>query len=216
MVGATGFEPATSSTPWKRAIQTALRPDIGRDYSPPGGRMTVPRGRSSTDRAPVFGTGGWGFESLRPRHNLAMSDLPSQVDKLGELLARHALTSIRVKNGDQVIEVRRDPQANHDAANAVPGTHLPAHAATTPLESPRQGIPIPAPMVGTYYRRPIPSDPPFVEVGDRITIGQVIGVIEAMKVFNEVESPISGVVRALVAEDGQLVQEGDTLLLIES
>jgi acetyl-CoA carboxylase biotin carboxyl carrier protein len=141
-----------------------------------------------------------------------MSDLASKVEQLGELLAKHGLTSIRVKEGDQVIEVRRDlssPKATIVAdSQQVRTDHSNAEAAP-------KGQPVPSPMVGTFYRRPLPTDPPYVEEGQRIERGDVIGVIEAMKVFNEVESPIGGVVRKFLASDGQLVQEGEPLLLIE-
>ena len=76
------------------------------------------------------------------------------------------------------------------------------------------GVPITSPMTGIYYSAPSPGSPPFVQVGDEITAGQVIGLIEAMKVFNEVPSPTSGTVSRTVVESGQLVNLGDPLLYI--
>lgn len=141
-----------------------------------------------------------------------MSDLASKVEQLGELLEKHGLTSIRVKEGDQVIEVRRELS---DPKKSVSPSSRQLSNDTANEEPAPRGEPIPSPMVGTFYRRPLPTDPPFVEEGQRIERGDVIGVIEAMKVFNEVESPVGGVVRKFLATDGQLVQEGEPLLLIE-
>lgn len=139
-----------------------------------------------------------------------MSDFESKVDQLGELLRRHGLTSIRVRDGDVVIEVRRDVAASQ----VLTGVSGSVSASAGP-EAGGRAEPIPSPMVGTFYRRPVPTDPPFVEEGERIAPGQVIGVIEAMKVFNEVESPIGGVLTKFLVSDGQLVQEGDALALVE-
>ncbi len=140
-----------------------------------------------------------------------MSDLIGKVDELGELVAKHGLTSIKFKNGDVMIEVRRDlglapslAQTNSHAA--VPISHS---------DPPSKGVEVPSPMVGVFYRKPSPSEPPFVEEGTRIEVGQVIGIIEAMKVFNEVESPFAGIVKKFLVQEGGLVQEGDPLLVLE-
>lgn len=142
-----------------------------------------------------------------------MSDLIGKVEELGEIVAKHGLTSIMLKDGDTVIEVRRD--------NALVGTGMssqPVHVAV-PMgngEAIRPGIEVPSPMVGVFYRRPSPSDPPYVEEGTRIEVGQIIGMIEAMKVFNEVESPSAGIVRKFNVQEGGLVQEGDVILVLDA
>jgi acetyl-CoA carboxylase biotin carboxyl carrier protein len=76
-------------------------------------------------------------------------------------------------------------------------------------------VPVVSPMVGVFYRAPSPGDPPFVEVGDTIHAGQVVGVVEAMKVFNEIISDIEGVVTEVVAEDAALVETGAALLMVK-
>jgi acetyl-CoA carboxylase biotin carboxyl carrier protein len=69
-------------------------------------------------------------------------------------------------------------------------------------------------MAGIFYGAPSPGSPPFVQEGDTVAAGQIIGLIEAMKVFNEIPSPVSGTVKRLVAENGAVVGVGDALLLI--
>ncbi|MBT9252385.1 MAG: acetyl-CoA carboxylase biotin carboxyl carrier protein [Brockia lithotrophica] len=87
----------------------------------------------------------------------------------------------------------------------VPGS---AEEASESLESVR------APLVGTFYARPEPTAPPFVRVGDRVTPDTVVCLIEAMKIFNEIKAGVHGIVHAVLAEDGQLVEYGQPLFLI--
>lgn len=79
-----------------------------------------------------------------------------------------------------------------------------------------QGLVIVAPLTGVYYAAVSPTSPPFVAVGDVVQIGQVIALIEAMKVFNEIQAEVAGRVVAIVAENGQVVHKGDVLLRMES
>ncbi|HPC46868.1 MAG TPA: acetyl-CoA carboxylase biotin carboxyl carrier protein [Deltaproteobacteria bacterium] len=72
-----------------------------------------------------------------------------------------------------------------------------------------------SPLVGTFYRSPSPETPPFVKVGDRVTKNQVLCVIEAMKLMNEIESHVDGIVAAILKQDGERVGYGDQLFIIE-
>lgn len=72
-----------------------------------------------------------------------------------------------------------------------------------------------SPLVGTFYRSPSPDSPPFVEVGTRVEKGQVLCIIEAMKIMNEIESDVSGIIRKILVENGQPVEYGEPLFLIE-
>jgi acetyl-CoA carboxylase biotin carboxyl carrier protein len=78
-----------------------------------------------------------------------------------------------------------------------------------------RGATILAPMTGIYYATPSPASPPFVSIGDVVQVGQAIALIEAMKVFNEVQAEISGRVVELVAQNGEVVQKGDVLIRVE-
>lgn len=97
-------------------------------------------------------------------------------------------------------QVQVEPKAEQPAAEGVDEERL--HKIT-------------APMVGTFYRRPSPDSRPYVEVGDHVEKGQVVCLIEAMKLFNEVKSDVSGVVRKILVEDASPVEFGQVLFLIE-
>jgi acetyl-CoA carboxylase biotin carboxyl carrier protein len=102
----------------------------------------------------------------------------------------------------------------------------------TPLPTPQLGVPsvpgttghliradntvaVVAPLTGVYYAAPSPTSPPFVAVGDVVGAGQVVALVEAMKVFNEIQAEVAGHVTALVASNGNVVQKGDVLIRIE-
>lgn len=90
---------------------------------------------------------------------------------------------------------------------------------TAPISPPTEkkaasGAPVVSPMVGLFYRAPSPNDPNFVEVGDRVEIGQTVGLIETMKVFNEITSEIEGTVLEIKVITGALVETGDVLMTI--
>jgi acetyl-CoA carboxylase biotin carboxyl carrier protein len=78
-----------------------------------------------------------------------------------------------------------------------------------------RSLPIIAPLTGVYYATPSPEEPPFVAVGDVVSVGQVVALIEAMKVFNEIQAEVAGRVTTIVAGNGNVVQKGDVLLRIE-
>ncbi len=87
-------------------------------------------------------------------------------------------------------------------------------ASGTPIKEDKS-VAIVAPLTGVYYASPSPSTPPFVSVGDIVQVGQVVALVEAMKVFNEIQAEVSGRVTALVAPGGEVVQKGDVLIRIQ-
>lgn len=111
------------------------------------------------------------------------------------------------------------------AVKAVPATDVvitPAYAppavipeTATPEVEATTGIPLPSPLVGTFYRTPAPDSPPFVEIGDQVEVDQTVCIVEAMKVFNEITAEHAGIVTAIPAKNGELVQVGQTLMVIE-
>jgi acetyl-CoA carboxylase biotin carboxyl carrier protein len=105
--------------------------------------------------------------------------------------------------------------------SAAPGTTVvlaaqtAAHGGASAPASDHGLVPIVSPMVGVFYRAPSPNDPSFVEVGDTVSVGQVVGVVEAMKVFNEITSDIEGTVAEITAQNAELVETGAPLILVK-
>ncbi|GAC1447060.1 MAG: hypothetical protein PVSMB4_01240 [Ktedonobacterales bacterium] len=83
------------------------------------------------------------------------------------------------------------------------------------ISAPDPTVAIIAPLTGVFYSSPSPSSPPFVQVGETIQAGQIVSIVEAMKVFNEIKSEISGTVTAILAQSGQLVHKGDALVRVK-
>jgi acetyl-CoA carboxylase biotin carboxyl carrier protein len=98
------------------------------------------------------------------------------------------------------------------AAPLAPAPLAAAVEAAPPVES---GHPVTSPMVGTFYRSSQPGNPPFVEIGSQVKEGDTICIIEAMKLLNEIESDKSGTVKAILIENGQPVEFGQPLIIIE-
>ncbi len=137
-------------------------------------------------------------------------------------MEEYRLTEAVLEDGPFRVAFRRNP-----APTAVPtgGYMDSAEAGPAELEDSVEeaaeaapaapiGTPITSPMNGIFYDAPSPTSPPFVKEGDSVTAGDIVGLIEAMKVFNEIPSPVSGVVKRLVAEAGSVVAIGDTLILV--
>lgn len=100
------------------------------------------------------------------------------------------------------------------AAQETPKETTPAPT-SQPAESGKNLVAIKAPMIGTFYRAPSPTSPPYVEIGDKISKGKVVCIIEAMKVMNEIESDVSGTVREILIENAKPIEYGQALFMIE-
>lgn len=121
------------------------------------------------------------------------------------------------ENGTEIVIRRKPGMVLTAAPSAV--AHLDGLAMLPATghgkKSEPQGVAIVAPLTGVYYSSASPSTPPFANVGDAVNVGQVVALVEAMKVFNEITSEISGRVVAMVAKNGEVVQKGDVLLRVE-
>jgi acetyl-CoA carboxylase biotin carboxyl carrier protein len=121
----------------------------------------------------------------------------------------------------------REPQVIYQAmggAPAAPAPAAPAPAPAAPAPAPAakpaapaavDGVEIASPMAGTFYRAPAPGEPAFIKEGDTVTAGQTIGIIEAMKLMNEIEAEVGGTVVKIVAENGKPVTPGQALVVIK-
>ena len=150
-------------------------------------------------------------------------DEAARVRALGEILREFELDAIRLKVGETEYElVRRDPAAAVPMvlpavgpAPAVPaGAPAPAPAAASAGPPPNVKR-VTAPVVGVFYSAPSPGAAPFVAVGDRVAAGQVLCILEAMKLMNEITSEFAGVVNRVLPQNGELVSLGDDLVWIE-
>ncbi len=149
-----------------------------------------------------------------------MSDLKHHIDALAQLMQESGLREGKLCGADWSVEFAREaprpavsfmpaPAQNGGEAVAEPKPAVAQNGPNVPA-----GTPITTPMMGVYYSSSSPDAPPFVNVGDTVTAGQVVGLVEAMKVFNEITSSVSGKVVAVVASNGALVQPGETLVII--
>jgi acetyl-CoA carboxylase biotin carboxyl carrier protein len=144
------------------------------------------------------------------------------IDKLGSLLERSDLVELEVESGETGIVLRKPaalaPTATAPAAVAA-GSDAPA--GTTPAAPAAEPVPaaniktVKAPLTGVFYGASSPGSPPFLTVGQHVAVGQVIGLIEAMKLFNEIKSDQAGRVLRIVAETGKLVKAKQPLIEVE-
>jgi len=130
---------------------------------------------------------------------------------IGELELREAGTEIIIRRRPEMVLVTAPIQQVPGAPQVVTLNGTPA----APAPAIPKGQAVTAPLTGVYYSAPSPSEPPFVNIGDMVHVGQVVALVEAMKVFNEIQSEISGHVVALPAKNGDVVQKGDALIRVE-
>jgi acetyl-CoA carboxylase biotin carboxyl carrier protein len=145
----------------------------------------------------------------------------SRVRALGEILAEFDLDMIRVKVGDAEYElVRREPASGHPLAYppvyaAPPAPALNGTASPAAPVAPERALKVIAPVVGVFYRSASPGAEPFVSVGDRVSVGDTLCILEAMKLMNEITSDYAGIVTRIVPENGELVRLNEELFWIE-
>ena len=148
-----------------------------------------------------------------------------KVKKLIELLEESGISELEISEGEESVRISRHPRAGMQvatqaapimqAAPAAPAA--PATAATAAGErAPRNDEhTVTSPMVGTYYSSASPGAKPFVEIGSEIKVGQILCIIEAMKMMNQIESDKEGRVTAMLAKNGEPVEFGQPLFIIE-
>jgi acetyl-CoA carboxylase biotin carboxyl carrier protein len=142
-----------------------------------------------------------------------------RVEDLINVLEGSSIGELKLTEGETEIIIRRSPHMVLTAAPTMIETHpgLPT-ANGIPASHPSKvdkSLPIVAPLTGVYYSAPSPTTPPFVNMGEIIHVGQVVALVEAMKVFNEINAEVSGRVTSLIAKNGNVVQKGDVLMRVE-
>lgn len=148
-----------------------------------------------------------------------------KIKKLIELLEESGIAEIEIREGEESVRISRQAQGTpvvtqSQAAPAPSAAPAPAAvpppqetAAETPALPP--GHVVKSPMVGVFYRSPSPGAKPFVEVGQRVVVGDILCIIEAMKMLNQIEADKAGTIVAIPVESGQPVEYGQPLLVIE-
>jgi acetyl-CoA carboxylase biotin carboxyl carrier protein len=139
---------------------------------------------------------------------------PKLVRKLADILTDTGLTEIEVEQGGLKIRVAR--QVTMSAAPVTYAAPAAAAAPTAPaVEAAPRGQQVKSPMVGTVYLRPSPDAEAFVKVGDRVAAGQTLLIVEAMKTMNPIPAPVAGVILEMLVGDGEPVEFGEPLVVIE-
>ena len=147
-----------------------------------------------------------------------------KIRKLIELLKETGISEIEIKEGEESLRLSCFSQ---HAAHHI--SHPIAHASVAPLEKPHTPAPVNitaskeaiaghqvcSPMVGTFYLSASPDAPPFVQIGKHVNVGDTLCIIEAMKMFNEIEADRSGTIKAILVENGEPVEFGQALFVID-
>ncbi len=128
-----------------------------------------------------------------------------------------SLSKIRLEREDVTIELEKPTPLTHPVSQTVAPSvvHTVEEKPKTPAKEEPTGTPVKAPLVGTYYEAPAPDQPPFVRVGSRVSKGDTLCIIEAMKVMNEIPAPCDGIVKAIHPSNGEMVMYGQTIVEIE-
>ena len=159
-----------------------------------------------------------------------------ELKELIEFLIEKDIAEFELERGDVKVKIKRagehmmvhphaeprfyavpaaPPPAAEIGAVPVPGTTAPAAATPPPAPVPEENLQaVKSPIVGTFYEAPSPGAPPFVKVGDQVEVGQVLCIVEAMKLLNEIESDVAGEIVKKLATNGQPIEYGQELFAI--
>ena len=143
-----------------------------------------------------------------------------KVKKLMELLEESGMSEIEIKEGEESVKISRygnSPAPSHSFVQQQAPASMPPVAAVPIItdEPATTGQSLTSPMVGTYYSAPSPTAKPFVTVGQQIKQGDTIGIVEAMKIMNQIEAEQSGTVLQILVKDGEAVEFGQSLIIVE-
>lgn len=154
----------------------------------------------------------------------------SEIRDLIDFISQSGLNEVNIETKELKLHVKREPDQKVMKASAAPMV-MPAHApmvappvahaaapapkAEKPAAAPSKTVDIKSPMIGTFYRSANPDSPPFASVGDKVTKGQTVCIIEAMKLFNEIESEVSGTIVKVMIENASPVEYDQVLFVVE-
>ncbi len=144
-----------------------------------------------------------------------------ELQELVKLVEESNISELEIWEGNKKVRIAKNqpsPGGSASTGHSTPGAHPPEHSENKrPVEKLASNLKeITSPMVGTFYRSPAPDVDPFVDVGHSVTVGQTVCIVEAMKLMNEIGAEFSGTVREVLVENGQPVEFGQPLFVIEA
>lgn len=162
---------------------------------------------TETERQPLV----WRVKALAEAiEDSEVSELDLTEDGVRILIKRHQAPVVLTSPAEARTTARRGTSHRRAHANGA----SPASSGKG-ASAPEPGVAVVAPLTGVFYSAPSPNSPPFVQPGEPIQPGQVVCIVEAMKVFNEIKAEVSGTIAAILPKDGQLVQKGDALIRVK-
>ncbi len=143
-----------------------------------------------------------------------------KVKKLMELLEESGMAEIEIKEGEESVKISRygnSPAPSHSFVQQQAPTSVPPVVAVPVIadEPSTVGQSLTSPMVGTYYSAPSPTAKPFITIGQQVKQGDTIGIVEAMKIMNQIEAEKSGIVLQILVKDGEAVEFGQPLIIVQ-
>ncbi len=141
-----------------------------------------------------------------------------KIKTLIELVENSGIAELEISEGEERVRISRSSQVQHVYASSAPQPQFAAPAPAAPAAAAAPAAPeghiVKSPMVGSFYRSASPGSKPFVDIGQAVSSGDTLCIIEAMKLLNEIESDQSGVIKAILVENGQAVEFGQPLFII--
>ena len=146
-----------------------------------------------------------------------------KLKKLIDLVEESGISELELTEGEEKVRISRALMPSQTAVQYVAAPNMqattgqvsPVPTAAEPVVAEVEGHEVKSPMVGTFYRSSSPDAKPFVDVGTKVAVGDTLCIIEAMKLLNEIESDVAGVVKKILLENGQPVEYGEPLFIIE-
>lgn len=140
-----------------------------------------------------------------------------KINQLIKLLNEHGLSEIEFSEGDQSIRIKRDtsPTPTTSVQPSPINTIKPIHTVSAAFEAEIEGHKVRSPLVGTFYRSPNPGSPPYVTEGQTVKKGEILCIVEAMKMMNHIEADKAGAIKAILVEDATPVEFNQPLFVIE-
>ena len=142
-----------------------------------------------------------------------------KIKKLIEMLQESDLNEIEVKEGEESVRINRKKEIVNNSTQFISQNKLDNLSKAQPLEEDNKGlvdlIDVKSPMVGTFYRSPAPDKPPFVEIGQKVKVGDTLCIVEAMKMMNQVKSEFNGTIKDILVENAQPVEFDEVIITLE-